>query len=296
MNYKDYISIGIPIYNAEKYLALAIQSIINQTHENWELILIDDGSTDNSLQIAKKFAADDKRIRVLSDGKNMKLPYRLNQIINEAKFEYIARMDADDAIHPDKLRIQLDFLKKHPHIDLVSTGLISIDDENKVYGYRYSETLFHDFKKVSYSYPIAHATILTKKSWYLRNQYNTNYSRAEDYALWCKASLNKDLRVATIPDLLYFYREEGNINLEKMINSYTDHYSIYKRYTSKLSFSQYVTMLLKKNIVRLLDKLGYLQQLAHRRNTQRMDINIFSIYQEILDNLQKSMKNNTELK
>ena len=112
MNNQTYISIGIPIYNAEAYLEDAIKSILAQTHELWELILIDDGSTDASLTIAKRFAESDHRIKVISDGINKKLPARLNQLIEEANYDYIARMDADDLIHPDRLAIQLSFLEK----------------------------------------------------------------------------------------------------------------------------------------------------------------------------------------
>ena len=83
------ISIGIPFFNAEPYLADAIKSVIQQSFEDWELILVNDGSSDSSLKIAESFAKKDNRIRVISDGLNKKLPYRLNQIIDESKGEVI---------------------------------------------------------------------------------------------------------------------------------------------------------------------------------------------------------------
>ncbi|MCW1511070.1 glycosyltransferase family 2 protein, partial [Acinetobacter baumannii] len=97
------ISIGIPFYNAENFLANAIQSVINQSFKDWELILVDDGSTDKSLDIAREFEKKDNRIKVISDGLNLKLPARLNQIITISKYDFIARMDADDIMHPDRL-------------------------------------------------------------------------------------------------------------------------------------------------------------------------------------------------
>ena len=100
------ISIGIPIYNASNYLEDAIKSVLAQSFTDFELILIDDGSTDNSLEIAKSFT--DSRIKVISDGENRKLPYRLNQIIQLAKHGYIARMDADDLMDCDRLKIQFE--------------------------------------------------------------------------------------------------------------------------------------------------------------------------------------------
>jgi len=82
------VTIGLPFYNAEKYLTDAIRAVFAQTHQHWELILIDDGSTDGSLKIAK--SVQDPRVRVYSDGKNKKLAARLNEITKLAKYEYIA--------------------------------------------------------------------------------------------------------------------------------------------------------------------------------------------------------------
>lgn len=103
------ITIGIPFYNAEAYLADAIKSVLAQTFKEWELILVDDGSSDNSLKIAKEFEKKDSRIRVISDGLNKKLPARLNQIINKARFNIIARMDADDLMDIERSEKQYFF-------------------------------------------------------------------------------------------------------------------------------------------------------------------------------------------
>ena len=126
------ISIGIPFYNAQQYLGYAIGSVLSQTYENWELILVNDGSTDNSLNIANMYAEEDSRIRVVSDSRNKKLPYRLNQLIEESTGDFIARMDADDIMHPERLEKQLSFLETNKRYDLVSTGLVSIDKDNIV--------------------------------------------------------------------------------------------------------------------------------------------------------------------
>ena len=142
------LSVGIPFYNAEQYLDFAIQSVLAQSYENWELILLDDGSTDDSLRIANKFTKIDKRIRVISDGENKKLPYRLNQLITESKGDFFARMDADDLMHPNRLEKQLRFLENNTKYDLVSSGLISIDNANKVQGYRCVTELYDDFYKL----------------------------------------------------------------------------------------------------------------------------------------------------
>jgi len=129
-----YISIGIPFFNAEKFLEDAIKSVLVQTFQDWELILVDDGSTDRSLEIARSFV--DSRIRIISDGYNRRLPYRLNQIISEAKYDIIARMDADDLMAVDRLEKQIKVLTKNPEIDLVVTSLYSIGNKNEILGKR----------------------------------------------------------------------------------------------------------------------------------------------------------------
>ncbi|MEH6668009.1 glycosyltransferase family 2 protein [Psychrobacter immobilis] len=279
-----YISIGIPIYNAEAYLATAIKSIWAQTHELWELILIDDGSTDNSLAIAKQFEKIDSRIRVISDGSNKKLPARLNQLIDESKYDYIARMDADDLIHPDRLAIQISFLKDNPSYDLVSTGVVSIDAQNKVYGCRHVDDLYAKFESVETAYPIVHASILAKKSWYERNRYNENYPRSEDYDLWCRAISKQDLRLAVLPDLLYYYREEGNLSLAKIVRSYKDSLTTYSEY-KKTNIVDSAKLEAKVGAVRLLDSLGLLQKIANKRNKITMSEELQENHQAVVNGL-----------
>lgn len=261
------ISIGIPFYNAEEFLANSIESVIKQSFTDWELILVNDGSTDSSLVIAQSFAKKDQRIRVISDGLNKKLPYRLNQIINESKYDYIARMDADDIMHPDRLKIQVEYLNNNSNFDLVSTGLISITSDNIVKGYRSIDAVFKADGK-SHNFLVIHASVLARKSWYLRNPYSLDFPRAEDYELWCRSSKNNDFRIIVLPDLLYFCREEGNIYSDKLIKSYKDGFYIRRLYGLNNIYFDYLKTLFKCNTVRLLSFLGLLQSLAKRRNVE----------------------------
>ena len=260
------ISIGIPIYNAESYLTDAIKSVLAQTYPYWELLLIDDGSTDNSFKIAQEFAVKDNRIRVISDGLNKKLPARLNQIINEAKYDYIARMDADDVMHPQRLEKQLSFLEDNKKYDLVSSGLISIDSYNNVKGFRCVDQLFDEFSNPSLSYPIVHPSVMARKSWYLRNQYSEKYPRAEDFELWTRAITKKDFKMAVLPSLLLYYREEGNLSKDKIVNSYKDTLKIYANYYSNSFNIEVVKLYLKILVVNIMFYTGNLQKLANRRN------------------------------
>ncbi|MFC6382307.1 glycosyltransferase family 2 protein [Psychrobacter glacincola] len=285
MNISVYITIGIPFYNAENYLALAIESVISQSFKDWELILVDDGSTDKSLEIAKSFESTDKRIRVISDGLNKKLPYRLNQIIDESDYDYIARMDADDIIHPDRLRIQLEFLEKNPSYDLVSSGIVSIDNSNQVYGYRGVKDIYTDFDAVKRSYPIAHASVLSRRSWNNRNKYNIDYPRSQDYELWSRSASKNDLKIAVLPDLLYYYREEGNLFADKLVKSYHTGFEIYTKYKKSFSTSQFIKLKSKTLIIITMDKLGVLQKIASRRNNKDVSTTVISYHQSIIDKI-----------
>lgn len=262
------ISIGIPFYNAQQYLGYAIESVLSQTYENWELILVDDGSSDNSLAIANMYAKEDSRIRVISDGLNKKLPARLNQLIDESKYKYIARMDADDIMHPERLEKQLSFLEVNKRYDLVSTGLVSIDNCNRVQGYRKVDHLYDRFSILKTSYPVVHPSVMARRSWFERNKYSEKYPRAEDFELWTRAISNKDFKMAVLPDLLLYYREEGNLSVDKILNTYSD---VFKIYSSYHPYGKFNLNAIKKNlkilIVKGLHYSGNLQMLARRRNS-----------------------------
>lgn len=285
MNESVKVTIGIPFYNAEGYLSLAIESVINQSFVDWELILINDGSTDKSLDIARDFEKLDTRIRVISDGMNKKLPHRLNQIIDESNYDYIARMDADDVIHPDRLKIQLNFLDENSKYDLVSTGVVSIDNSNNVYGYRGVKEIYTDFDGVKKSYPIVHASVLSRKSWNNRNRYNTNYPRSQDFELWSRSSSKDDLKLAVLPDLLYYYREEGNLFSDKLVKSYRVGFEIHSKYKEGFSVYQFFKFKTKSMIVITMDKLGILQKLARRRNNKDVSVDVISYHQSIVNKI-----------
>lgn len=279
------ISIGIPFFNAELYLEGAIKSVIQQSLKDWELILVDDGSTDNSLDIARSFAQKDTRIRVISDSLNKKLPYRLNQIIKESKGEYIARMDADDLIHPDRLKLQLEFLENNKDFDLVSTGVVSINNKNQVKGIRRVQEIYTEFSEVKRHYPIVHASILAKKSWYLRNKYDEKMPRSQDYELWCRTISKNDLKLAVLPISLYYYREEGLVTAEKMKKSYIDSLTVYKKYSNNIEKSVIYFEFLKINIINILNYTGGLQMLIKLRNKNKSDISEIKYHEQILSDI-----------
>lgn len=192
------ISIGIPVYNAEKYLKKAIDSVLNQTYTQFELIIVDDGSTDGSLAIVQSYA--DPRIKLVSDGKNLSLSPRLNQIARIAKGKYLVRMDADDVMHHQRLEIQLKILEQHPNIDVLGSNCYIIDANDKVLGIRrpIAKNTISPVKE------FIHPTIMGKKQWFLDYPYDEKAIRIEDLELWKRASKSNFYEYY---EPLLFYRE-----------------------------------------------------------------------------------------
>ena len=129
------LSVIMSVYNAEKYLSQAIESILNQSFEDFEFIIIEDCSTDNSLKIIKNYVINDKRIRIIQKAKNKKMRgfiENLNIGLSEAKGKYIARMDSDDISHPDRFEKQVLFLDSHPNVFMVGSAINFIDENGKL--------------------------------------------------------------------------------------------------------------------------------------------------------------------
>lgn len=271
------ISIGIPFFNAEAYLEDAIKSVLAQTFQEWELLLIDDGSSDRSLNIAKKFERLDPRIRVISDGLNKKLPARLNEIINEAKFGFIARMDADDLMDVERLEKQYTFLSQNPEYDLVTTGMYSIDQDNNVLGKRLPENRIMKASEILGGLTnLLHASMLAKKQWCLRNPYREDNALAEDYELWLSAAIKNDLKYSVLQEPLYYYREVENVKKAKMIKGYNTQIEVINRYYSGVISNSLKNKIvckfeLKKMIVRIFDLFNLMFILQNRRVNEITD-------------------------
>lgn len=223
------ITIGIPFYNDEHFLDFAIQSVFNQTYTDWKLILISDGGTDGSLSIARSYEKD-PRVTIISDGENRKLPYRLNQIAQLSTTKYLARMDADDIMHPERIEKQLEILQKNPDIDVLGTNAYSIDDENNIQGVRMDMNNGNYKLKVCSSF--IHPSIIGRTKWFKENPYDEKAIRVEDYELWQRTK-DKSVFIVWTEPLLY-YREFGCNYYKKYLNSIKSKFYVAKK-LSKIS-------------------------------------------------------------
>jgi glycosyltransferase involved in cell wall biosynthesis len=216
------ISIGIPFYNCERFLPDAIRSVFAQTYQDWELILVDDGSTDRSLEIAK--SVDDPRVRVISDGENRHLSARLNQIASEAKYDLIARMDADDIMFPKRLETQLNYFVDQ-EIQMVSSGICTITDNNQIKSLRNCKGKYDITPKgfLQYRHRLMHPVIMARKQWFIEHPYDEQKPRCDDFELFLRCTIDKSLTnsvVRIVDEPLLFYREGSSQSLKKILADY----------------------------------------------------------------------------
>lgn len=270
------VTIGLPFYNAEKYLALAIESVLQQTYTDWELLLLDDGSTDNSLSIAQSYAQKDSRIKVISDGKNKNLATRLNELPSLAQGLYLARMDADDIMHSARIERQLAVLKAHPEIDVLGTNAYIINDENAVTSTRYPITPKNTLTRVK---SFIHPTIIAKKQWFLENPYDTKALRMEDAELWYRT--HSKYHFVRLNEPLMFYREVGNNYYKKYFLAQQSKAYIFSKYPNESYWKHYFRANFLKGIVyRIAHIFGMEQWLVNRRNVKINPVKPYTAYQD----------------
>lgn len=288
----EFVTIGIPFYNAERYLEDAICSVLAQTHSHWELILIDDGSTDKSLEIANFYSKMDSRIRVISDGKNKRLATRLNQIIKEAKYDFIARMDADDLMSNDRIDRQLNILKSKPSIDFVTSGCLTIGYNNELTGVKLGRNYQMTAEMILNGLTnLLHASLLARKEWYMRNTYNEERVIAQDYELWLTAAKKNDLSYIVLEEPLYWYRVVENVTYEKLIKGYNTQINVinshYKNVISNSAKNKIIRKFkAKKLVVKGLNKLNLLNLLLEKRS-DKVTEEIVKYYNQHYPNITK---------
>lgn len=207
------VSIGMPIFNCENTLFLAVQSILNQTYSNWELFLIDDGSKDKTLAIAQSF--EDSRIKVITDTLNLKLPTRLNQAINLSQGKYFARMDGDDIAYPERLQVQVEYLESNPDVDLLATQFIVVDRDGKAKGKFTVKESHAEICSCPWSgIGLLHPTWMGKTEWFRTYQYRAKAIRMEDQDLLLRTFAKS--KFACLPEVLLGYRVDS-LSLKKSL-------------------------------------------------------------------------------
>ena len=210
------VSIILTVFNGERFLREAIESCLAQTYVNLELIIIDDGSTDNGLEIINSF--HDDRIQLFINESNKGQSYSRNRGIKESSGDYIAIMDADDVAYPNRIERQLDYLKVNG-ADICFTWADLIDSVGNITGVKKTTVNQNLLRaKLLFECPLIHPTVLWCKDAFVRNNlwYDEKYTYAQDYELWSRAIRKVKFTVLGESLLKFRFRNEASISFAKV--------------------------------------------------------------------------------
>lgn len=205
MQHQSLISVIIPCYNGSRWLEVAMNSVLNQSHRGLEVIVFNDGSTDESADILKRLSSGDARIKVLTSSENVGIVRGLNVMLEVAQGQYIARMDVDDISLPFRFSKQMQYLEEKG-LDLCGSWFVEIGQ-----GVARTIRWAHESEAVHaallFQNPILHPTILAKRKVYEEFSYQSSYELAEDYDLLCRAG--SQYRLGNLPEVVFRYRRHA---------------------------------------------------------------------------------------
>lgn len=206
------VSVIMSVYNGEKYVKHAVESILAQTFKDFEFIIINDGSNDKTPEILATF--DDPRIKIIHQTNNIGLTKSLNKGIQMAQGKYIARMDADDIALPERLERQVKFMDANPDVGIVGTAYYEIDANGRIVGKKVFPLHDKELRKVLIRYnPFFHASVMIRRTVFEQvGLYDESFLRAQDYELWFRVA--KRFKLANLPEPLMMRRyEKSNISI-----------------------------------------------------------------------------------
>lgn len=208
------ISIIMTVYNGERFLRQAIESCLNQSYTDIELVIIDDGSTDNSLAIIESF--NDTRIHLITNSTNKGQSFSRNLAIKESKGAYIAIMDADDIAYPNRLERQIEFMKQNPHISLCGSWAHLIDEFGRINGTKKGPDSDIEIKlRLLFYCPIIHPSVMWRKADFeqLDLYYDPHFVYAQDFDLWTRAmAKDVEFHILQEPLLQFRFKHAGSIS------------------------------------------------------------------------------------
>ena len=201
------VTVFIPVYNREKYVAHAIDSILAQSFRDFELLLLDDGSTDGSLEVLRSYS--DPRVRVERNEVNLGIPRTRNRGLDLARGEYLALLDSDDFAYPERLRKQVEFLDRHPDVAAVGAFAACTDDDGRPLGkIRRRPVAPGDVAAgLLFRCGLQNSASMARTDVLRRYRYREEFDLSEDYDLWVRVAA--DHKIANLPEVLVNYRAHG---------------------------------------------------------------------------------------
>ena len=229
------ISLIMSVYNGQDYLEEAIQSVLDQTFCDFELIIINDCSNDSTAEILADFASKDERVKVHTNEVNLRLPSSLNKAMSLARGKYIARMDADDICLPERLQKQYDFMESHPDVSLSSCRFMTLKNGVISSGGCGGKSDNESIKALLLvTNPILHPGIIAKADTIRNLQYDKNFTCTEDMELWTRFVMT-DCKIEIIPEYLMLYRlHDKQITETTLEKQHREVVAIQKKYLANL--------------------------------------------------------------
>lgn len=201
------ISVIMPVFNGEKHLNEAVDSILDQTFKDFEFIIVNDGSTDNTSEILHSYS--DSRIQLI-ERENRGFAYSLNEAIQSAKGKYIARMDADDVALENRLQLQYEFMESYPGIDILGGQADIIDEDGRLIGEMHKPISWPNISKyIKYACPLCHPTYFVREHVYDIIKGYRNIPPVEDYDFLFRA-FEKGCVMKNLPEKILKYRKTNN--------------------------------------------------------------------------------------
>lgn len=216
------VTVMMPVRNGEKFIRKAVESILFQTFTDFELLILDDGSTDQTVDIVRSYK--DKRIRLIQNDKSLNLAEARQKSVTLSRGKYIAYLDSDDITKPSRLAVQMQFLQKNSDISAVGSWVEIIDEQGNSKGSIWKHTTSPDIipSILLFRNCFTQSSVLLKKECLLTTPYRSTYWPAPDFDLWTR--LSQKYRLANIPKVLTLYRvhkENSSSQKQKEIKDYT---------------------------------------------------------------------------
>jgi glycosyltransferase involved in cell wall biosynthesis len=261
------VTIGISCYNCARYLPSLLRSICAQSFTRWEVVAIDDASTDETPDILRSIR--DPRFHVVLDKENRGLGHRLNQIANLSQAEFVARTDADDLIHPHRLSRQMACFASDSSLEVCATGAYTIDNADRILGVRRIPPLARTPLQAMRQNGPSHPTVTARRSWFLRYPYASEPHRGQDLDLWIRSIAAS--RILQLDEPLHFIREDPEFDIAKYRRSMRDHRAIFRRHAAVAGQPRAVPELILRTYAKelsygALTALGLAGHLAAMRN------------------------------
>ncbi|MFT4261712.1 MAG: glycosyltransferase family 2 protein [Candidatus Woesearchaeota archaeon] len=235
---KPFISVLMPNYNCEKYLAEAIESILNQTYKNFEFIIVDDASTDNSWNIIQRYAKKDKRIKPFRNKKNLGRPSTRNKLLSliSNKANYFLWMDSDDVVLKELIKDKVSYLEKNKELFGLGSSIDYVDENlNFIKRRTYPKTSKDVRNKFLLFSPLSQGGLMLRAE-LNKYKYNSEMSVAEDYELWCRL-ISKGYKFENLKKSYYLYRQfEGQAKIKNLKKTIWNTLKIKSNYLFKPRF------------------------------------------------------------